>query len=258
MKIVGHRELWDFVETHLLDGQSPAGIAGRLRQHDLGLPRVSKDSIYRFIRSPYGRQIEYARTRPKKRPRRKILRPLQSRKFIEQRPKQAEKRERVGDTEADFIVSGKTGQGILLVVTDRKVRVVFLEKISTVSIDAVHQAFLRIKQRFPEWKTITTDNDILFQRHQTLERELKVKIYFCHPYHSWEKGSVENTNKHIRQDIPKGSDLSRYSKRFIQVLEGKLNRRFMGCLQYATPEEALAKSRQQKNTRIGVRIEPVG
>lgn len=258
MKIVGHRKLWNFVETHLLAGQSPEGIAGRLRQHDRDLPSVSKDSIYRFIKSPYGRQIEHARERRRRRKSRPKTVSLAGRKFIEERPKQATERTRVGDTEVDFIVSGKGGSGILLVVTDRKTRVTFLEKILPVSIQRVHQAFLRIQKRFPEWTTITTDNDILFQKHQELAAQLKVKIFFCHPYHSWEKGGVENVNKHIRQDIPKGSDLSRYSKHFIGSIERKLNRRFLHCLKYATPEERLEQERKQKNTGRGVRIEPVG
>ncbi|QQR54385.1 IS30 family transposase [Candidatus Peregrinibacteria bacterium] len=91
---------------------------------------------------------------------------------------------------------------------------------------------------------MTTDNDILFQKHKELEKLLGIKIYFCHPYHSWEKGTVENTNKIIRKDIPKGSDISKYSKAFIQRLEEKLNRRPLKCLNYLTPKEALLVHRE--------------
>jgi IS30 family transposase len=76
-------------------------------------------------------------------------------------------------------------------------------------------------------KTITTDNDILFQKHEELEKILSVDIYFCHPYHSWEKGSIENANKCIRKYIPKGSNISKYSKKYIHFVEEKLNKRFM-------------------------------
>jgi len=150
--------------------------------------------------------------------------------------------------EADFIVSGKNGRGILLVAVCRKLRVAFLELISEVSVDEVHIAFARIKKRFPEMRTLTLDNDLLFKMHKTLERLLKVKIYFCHPYHSWEKGSVENVNKQIRKFIPKGSDLSEYDRRFIQSIEVYLNERFMKCLDYATPEEKLIVYRKTKKT----------
>ena len=152
----------------------------------------------------------------------------------------------MGDVEADFIVSGRNGKGILLVVVDRKLRVAFLEPIRRVTIDAVHAAFARIKQRFPEMRTASIDNDLLFQMHQTLEQLLDIRIYFCHPYHSWEKGSVENANKIIRKFIPKGSDLSRYDEEEIKAAEEFLNDRFMKCLEYATPKEMLEKHRRRK------------
>lgn len=148
--------------------------------------------------------------------------------------------------EADFIVSGKTGKGILLTVVCRKLRVVFLELILDVSIDEVHAAFLKIKERFPEMKTVTLDNDILFRMHKTLEQLLQVKIYFCHPYHSWEKGSIENANKAIRKHIPKGSNLSKYDPEFIQSLEEHLNGRFMECLEYKTAQEKLDEYKKTK------------
>jgi IS30 family transposase len=95
-------------------------------------------------------------------------------------------------------------------------------------------------------KTITTDNDILLQKHKELEKEIEVKIYFCHPYHSWEKGTVENINGHIRKYIPKGSDISKYSEYFIKRIESKLNRRFLDCLNSLTPYEVIEKHRKQK------------
>ena len=95
---------------------------------------------------------------------------------------------------------------------------------------------------------MTTDNDILFRHHKRLEKLIGVTIYFCNPYHSWEKGSIENTNKYIRKDIPKGSDISKYSKHFICNIEKKLNRRFMEVTNHETPEEGLARLRKRKST----------
>ena len=251
MKIVKRPDLRTFVEKHLYDDQSPEAIAGRIRRHENRLPMISKESIYRYIASPYGRWIEYHRS--KKKARRKNRRPkvtkLQDRVFIDKRPVSINKRMRVGHAEADFIVSGKDGKGILLVVADRKVRAAFLEQILTVTIEHVHQAFERIEKRYPEIKSFTTDNDILLQHHRKLAQLLGVKIYFCHPYHSWEKGSVENANGVIRHTIPKGSDISRYSKKFIRSLEDKLNRRIMECLDYATPAETLEIAQKQKKLR---------
>ncbi len=153
---------------------------------------------------------------------------------------------RIGDTEADFILSGKTGKGILLVVVCRKLRTVFIERIININIKAVHLAFKRIKKRFPEIKTITTDNDLLLARHKELEKLLNIKIYFCDPYSSWQKGSIENANKHIRKYIPKGSDISKYSKYRVKKIEKKLNNRIMECLNFFTPYEVIEKYRKRK------------
>jgi len=255
-KIVANNDLRSFVEKHLLDGQSPEAISGRLKHQEKKLPYASKDTIIRFLNSPYGKIIGL-KLKKKKRLKRGVKKKrLTDRTFIDKRPKIIEKRGRVGDAEGDFIVACKSGRGILLVVVCRKLRVTFLEVIHDVSIDEVHQAFARIKKRFPELRSLTLDNDILFRMHKTLSRLLGMKIYFCHPYHSWEKGEVENTNKFIRKYIPKGSDLSLYTAEEILEIENRCNRRFMKCLDYATPEEKLDKyRRKQKNSRRAVEKE---
>ncbi len=247
MKIIKNSFLRSVVDNMLYDDQSPPNIAGRINNHESKLPNISKDSIYRYIASPYGRRIEYyLSTRVKRRYRRPKSKKLEDRTFIDKRPKSIDLRHKIGHVEGDFIVSGKSGKGILLVVVDRKTRHTFLEKIINVTIDNVHNSFVKIKDKFPEMKTITLDNDILFQHHKELEIITDTKIYFCKPYHSWEKGTVENTNKYIRKDIPKRSDISRYSNIFIKCLEDKLNRRSLKCLSYLTPKEVLDLERNNK------------
>ncbi len=251
-KIVHHQDLKKEVDALLRTGISPETVAGRIERRMKTLPSIGKDSVYRYLASVYGRQIEHHRRELKakrKARRRTMAKSLDGRVFIEKRPYHIDLRARVGDAEADFIVSGKSGKGILLVVVDRKLRTKFIERILPVSIESMECAFLRIKKRYPEMKTVTTDNDLLFQKHERLARLLHVKIYFCHPYHSWEKGTVENANKLIRQFIPKGSDLSRYSKRFIERLEQKLNERPMKCLDYRTPHEAMTEHRKRKKQK---------
>jgi len=251
-KIVKNSDLQNFVKKRLYDDQSPENISGRIEKHEKSLPTVSKDSIYRYIKSVYGRNIQNHRNARKKRRRGgrpKVSEKLKDRIFIDQRPISIGKRRRIGDAEADFIVSGKSGKGIILVVADRKSRAPFLEQILNVTIENVHQSFLEIKKRFPELRTITTDNDILFRHFKILEKLLDVKIYFCHPYHSWEKGTVENINGHIRKYVPKGTDISKYPKEFIQSIEYRLQRKIMAVLDYLTPLEVLTKSRKQKKRR---------
>lgn len=250
MKIVVKPALQAFIEQELLKWQSPQAIAGRLATGVDGLPFASRDTIERFIRSVHGRQLEYQlkvlkQKHNKGRRKRPLLEPLQDRTFIDDRPEVISKRERVGDLEADFIVSGKSGTGYLLTAIDRKIRYGFIRKILPVTIANVETAFLDIQKCFPELTSITIDNDILLRYHKRLEALLGVPIYFCHAYHSWEKGSIENYNKQVRKYVKKGSDISQYPVEYLQFVTTRLNSRFMSVLHYKTPEECLDGHRKE-------------
>lgn len=249
MHIVRSSKLSDFVDAALLQQQSPDAIAGRLATGIEGLPTVSADSIYRYIGSAHGRKIEYARALVRKQTKAKRRKPkgerLSDRKFIDERPSVITNRERVGDVEAGFIVSGKAGSGILLTVVDRMLRHGFIRKILPVTTANVEQAFLDVQKSFPELTSTTTDNDILLRYHKRLEDMLGVPIYFCDPYSSWQKGSIENLNKQVRKYIPKGADISQYGEEYIQFIQHRLNSRFMGVLDYKTPQECLTACRPE-------------
>jgi len=94
--------------------------------------------------------------------------------------------------------------------------------------------------------SLTLDNDIIFKKHKELSELLGRPIYFCHPYHSWEKGGVENINKLVRRYISKGSDISQYSDEDIQTIQDKLNNRPRKCLKYKTPCEVMVENNQFK------------
>lgn len=256
-KIALDKELRNFVETRLMDDQSPEAIEGRLAHVERNLASVSAFAIRRFIKSPYGGKIEHHRAKVfrKHRCKRASKTVLDGKRMISQRPKRINERKGLGHMEGDFIVSGKSGKGLLLTLTDRKVRKSLLERILPVSVANVERALLRMKKRHPEMQSITFDNDILFLEHKRLEAKLGVTIYFCHPRSPWEKPSIENLNKVLRRYIPKSSDISRYSKYFIQKLEAKVNRRFMECLGFLTPDEAYERARKQKNRPSGRRVE---
>ena len=72
---------------------------------------------------------------------------------------------------------------------------------------------------------------------------LGVPIYFCHAYHSWEKGSIENYNKQVRRYVKKGTDISQYPAKYLAMTADRLNDRFMSVLGYRTPAECLAAHR---------------
>ena len=243
--------LREFVESSLLDDQSPEGIAGRLERIEKTIASVSAFAIRRYIKSPYGRRIEAHRAKVfKKKRRRRVWKTLLAgKRMIGKRPSKINKRWGLGYMEGDFIVSGKSGKGILLTLTDRKTRKSLLEKILPVSVRNVERALLRMKKRYPEMQSVTFDNDLLFLEHKRLEQRIGVIIYFCHPRSPWEKPSVEHLNKVLRRYVSKGSDISRYSRYFIQKLEKKMNRRFMECLGFLSPNEVYERELKRKTRR---------
>ena len=244
-------ELKKVVEAYLLDDQSPEHVSERIKRYHRDLPRVSGSLIRRYIKSPYGRRIESHRTNVfrKRRHGGRRKTTLDGRRMISKRPLYINTRSRIGDAEGDFMVSGKSGSGIILNVTDRKSRAPFFEKIHPVSIAAVERAFERITKRFSELRTLTLDNDILLIHHKRLEKKFNIRIFFCYPGRPYEKGSNENRNKIVRRYIPKGSDISKLSDSRIHAVEEKLQRQIMKCLNYRTPAEVLAIHRKRKESR---------
>jgi IS30 family transposase len=261
MKIMGNSDLKMFIDNALLELQSPEAIAGRLAlgrdldSHGDILPKVSRSCIEKYIHSVYGEairiEIDAMKILYKRRTRRRTPAKLDGRKFIDERPSVITNRKRLGDLEVDFIVSGRSGSGSLLTATDRRGRFSFIRKLYPVTIENLKIALLDIKTRYPDLKSITTDNDILFVCHEQLEEILGIPIYFCHPYSSWEKGSVENLNKYIRKFIRKGSNISSYSRALIATIEQKANSRFMGVIGYLTPAEFLMQERAGMVTTLG-------
>lgn len=251
-KIAAHSELRKFVEQHLMDDQAPEEIAKRLKRVEKHLPYVSASAMRRYIKSVYGRSIEQHRNKIFKKKRRRVAarKRIENKRMISERPQKIGLRWGLGHMEGDFIVSGKSGRGMVFALRDRKTRKNLLEKILPISLQTVRNALTRMKRRYPEMQTITFDNDILFLEHQKLERRLGVKIYFCFPRSPWQKPSIENLNKTLRRYIPKSSDISKYSRRFIQKLEVKMNRKFMDCLGSRTPDEAYEREKKRKKRRV--------
>jgi len=251
-KIALHPDLRRFVEAVLMDDQSPEEISKRLKRIEKQLTYVSAFAIRRYVKSVYGRRIEWHRSKVFKKKRRRVAarKRIEGKRMISKRPSKINKRWGLGHMEGDFIVSGKSGTGMIFALRDRKVRMNLLEKILPVSVRAVDRALGRMKQRYPEMQTLTFDNDILFLEHKKLEKKYQVKIYFCFPHSPWQKPSIENLNKILRRYIPKSSDISKYSRRFVANLEAKLNRKFMDCLNSFTPNEAYEKEKKQKQRRV--------
>ncbi len=250
MKVVDDCETRNYIEEKIKEDWSPEQIAGRIKYVDIHIPYVSHQGIYKFIYSVYGRWLEpYLRYGKKKKSNSNATKkaPLENRTFIDERPAIVGKRARFGDWEGDFIVSGKNGSGALLVLVERKSRYPLIFKLKDrklATINAILRKVFGSGQLIAS--SLTIDNDICFRHHEQMSSIIGAPIFFCHPYHSWEKGGVENMNGLIRQYVPKRSDISLLTDEFIKEIERKLQTRPRKCLRYKTPLEVMIGNRQFK------------
>jgi IS30 family transposase len=259
MKILENRELENYVEAKMKQDWSPELIAGRIKYIEMGLRLISHESIYKYVKSVYGRLLEqhlaYKNKGRKKGRGHKTQDKLEDRIFIENRPQIVDKRLRFGDWEGDLIVSGRDGLGALLVLYERLSRYVIIKRLLRVTPDIVNYHLRHMTGGMLCVNSLTLDNDIAFRKHKEMSRIIGAAVYFCHPYHSWEKGGVENVNRLIRRYVLKGSDISQYTDEFIQMVQDKLNNRPRKCLMFKTPNEIMRENHQLKYVQILVEEE---
>lgn len=252
MKVVTDSNLQKFVTDNLKEDQSPEGISGRLKYVEKGIRYASTKSIYNFVYSPHGRQIEkhlYSKAVHKKSgPKRGKSVSIDGRTMIDERPKKVDKRREFGHFEGDFIESGKDGKGSLLILVERKTRYPFLRYLEDRTTKSVNGLVGEMLSSAPI-ESLTIDNDISFQKHKELSELIEAEIFFCHPQSPHEKGTVENRNKAIRRYVKKRSDLSSYPKEIFSFVEERLRNKYMKCLNYKTPKEEFKKEIQKINMK---------
>lgn len=162
---------------------------------------------------------------------------------ITERPSDIDNRKEFGHWEIDTVVGQKSNNDcVLLTILERKTRNAIIQKIESKTAEAVTGALNRIRniygKQFSEvFKSITGDNGSEFADLSTLESETGTKVYFTHPYCSFEKGTNERHNGLIRRFIPKGKRISDYSQDDIVFIEEWMNTLPRKILNYKTPEE---------------------
>lgn len=239
-------ETKEYVVNHLALGWSPEQIAGRLKLQTKIKP-VSYISIYRYIYhqdSDLSRYLTSKRAYPKNRNKYCKKRDhIPNRVSIDQRSDKANLRQERGHWESDTVVSHQS-QACLNVVVDRKSRYTIISKITDHTALSTSTALISRLKRLPKSlrKTITYDNGSENSKHVEVNKDLKTKSYFCHPYRSWEKPTVENTNGLIRRFIKKKEDINSFSEAQITWFEALLNHRPRKCLGFKTPFEVLLHS----------------
>lgn len=140
--------------------------------------------------------------------------------MINERPEEINNRERLGDFEGDTVLLNGLERFYTLV--DRKSGYLILKHISNGYTETIYQETLKIYKKFKKKiKSITYDNGVEFSYHDLIHSDTEIPIYFCFPYHSWERGTNENTNGLIRQYYPKKSLHGKITESDIKLIEKK-------------------------------------
>ena len=232
-----------YVVQKLKLGWSPEQISGRIQTN---YPKfsISHEAIYQYVyndaRELIGLLPRMHKNRHAKRPydRHKNLR-VSNRPSIEERPEQVNLRLQFGHWEADSMVSGVSQAATAHVLVERRSRLVRISKLKRKGPNETKRSIIRVLGglKKPCRLSITYDNGTENRDHESINMALGTQSYFCRPYHSWEKGTIENTIGLIRRFLPKGTNLKLIPKSRIRDIENLLNNRPRKCLNYQTPEE---------------------
>lgn len=242
-KIGRDKELTDTVLRLLKRNWSPEQIAGRMTL-EWGFKLSSPTSIYNYVNPR--RELhhllpqkcnKYRRT--KEGNLRKTLREgLSNKKSIDVRPASVDSRQQIGHWEGDTIV-GKERTARILTHVERVSGFLLADLMKTVSSELVSEVSIASFQRLPKTKrlTVTYDNGSEFADFEATEKQTNMSAYFAHAYHSWERGTNENTNGLIRRYFPRGTYFSNIDSKQFKKAVAKINHRPRKRLGYKTPYE---------------------
>jgi len=234
------KEDWQEIEQCLKRHWSPETIAG-VRKRD-GKTCVSIEWMYHIVRQDKARGgtlYTYLPHHLKHRRRPVSSRiPIKDRVCIDERPSVVDAKARFGDWEMDTIV-GKDGKGAIVTLVERTTKKMLMAKSPRgKNAKAIARLVVQMLRPFEHHVlSITTDNGTEFAEHKYIAKKLHTKVYFTHPYSSWEKGLIENTNKLIRQYIPKDTNFSSISDDYILHVQTEINLRPRKLLNFYSPKQ---------------------
>lgn len=259
LKIGKDHELAAYIEeTIIANDCSPAAVLGYAKMEGRQFQTsVSVATIYSYIKKGLFlniTQVDLPRHGERKRKHKKVkTKKDQARasagESIEQRPPEVETREEFGHWEMDTVYSGQsTTTKALLVLTERQTRKETIimtpnRKAETIvrALDALERKTGAVNFR-KIFRSITVDNGPEFSATEDMEHSVinktipRTKIYYCHPYSSWERGSNENANIMIRRMHPKGTDFAQVSAAEIERTEQWINNYPRKILGYMSSE----------------------
>ncbi|MGW3610177.1 IS30 family transposase [Micromonospora sp. NPDC005163] len=260
-RLAADNALREAVAGKLHRGWSPAQISRWLRRR---YPRrlawqVCAETIYEAVyrglvlhADPVNLRTgrTYRRRRGRGRSREGALKQSTNMKSIRERPAAVESRRQAGHWEGDLIMGARQRSAIATLV-ERKTRFTLLVRLpgdhSARSVgDALISTFAKLPARLR--RTLTWDQGNEMFHHERIEQATGLRIFFADPHSPWQRGSNENTNGLLRQYLPKGTDLSRWTDDQLQEIAGELNERPRLCLNDKTPQQMMRQWRRQMTT----------
>lgn len=253
-RLAEHERLRSVVAMKLQQQWSPEQISGWLRRtYPLETSmQISHETIYRSLfiqaRGVLKKElIHHLRTRRVMRRAKSSTTNGQARGqivdavSIRERPASVEDRAIPGHWEGDLIAG--TNNSYIATLVERTSRFTMLVKVPGKDTARVVQALKRAMRNLPEHvrKSLTWDRGMELAAHKCLTIATNIDVYFCDPQSPWQRGTNENTNRLIRQYLPKGTDISIHTQPQLNRIASRLNQRPRKTLRFETPGEVFSR-----------------
>ncbi len=244
LKIGNDHELVRYIESKIINEKySPDAVIGQIKAKGLKFKTsictktlynyIDRGDVFLRLTNKYLPVKKDGKKRIYQRVKKIALKNLKG-SSIEERPKEVNDRKEYGHWEMDCVVGRKNSAAVLLVLSERKTREEIILKLPDKTQESVIKAIDELERKYrrkfrEKFKTITVDNGTEFLDYRGIEKSKtepgkdRTKVYYAHPYSSWERGTNENINKLIRRFIPKGTDISKVSKAKIKSIERWIN-----------------------------------
>ncbi len=257
LKIGKDHKLAEYIERRIAnDGFSPAAVVGEIKAKELHFETsLSPATVYSYISKGV-----FLRLTNKNLPRRgkkknkyrhvRAARPPRG-ESIEKRPAEIAERKTFGHWEMDTVVGKQGTRKVCLMLTERQTRNEIIIRLKDRTAESVVSALNRLEKRFGKlfprvFLSITCDNGSEFANSEGIEKamrrkEKRTKVYYCHPYSSYERGSNENLNGMFRRKFPKGTNFANVTDAEIQAAEDWMNNYPRSIHGYHTARELFDK-----------------
>jgi len=247
--------LWEQVCRYLQAGLSPQQVSQTLKREfaDNRDMQVSHETIYQALyvlpRNALKAVLVQEGLRQhheRRRPHSKLTVPASKVRLvggvsIDERPAEVDTRDVPGHWEGDLI-KGEKNRSEVGVLLERQTRRVVLAQLADAKAVTVREAFEKAFRMTPPAlrKTLTYDQGSEMAEHARLAANINIQVYFADAHSPWQKGAIENANGLLRQYLPKGTSLAKYTQAQLDEIAEKLNNRPRECLGWKTPNEAWA------------------